>query len=174
MSPIEWSAPRILTELCDAELRKNILASFWTGADEPTRRAATMQLAKALHFREETLRKATAGKKAEWLASRIHQRDFHEHFEMALMVYHTINAKEMLAAFLDFWKIPHENGTIGSDEYTIPGEAEIEGAVEALREQFPLRNMTVYLATAGLLMGDGWRKSAWPVVDKLAAAGAKK
>lgn len=167
MSSIEWPAPRILSELCDGELREKILTAFWKGADEHTRRAALMHLARSLHFREETLRKAPAGKKAEWLASRIHQRDFHEYFEMALMVYHTNSAREMLGVFLDFWQIPHENGTIEADEYKVPGESDVEAAVESMRAQYPIRDMTVYLATAGLLMGDEWRTSTWPVVDKL-------
>lgn len=170
MSSTEWTAPRILSELCDADLRKKILAAFWKGTDEHTRHAALMHLAKALHFREETLRKAPAEKKAEWLASRINQREFHEYFEMSLMVYHTVNAREMLAAFLDFWKIPHENGTIESDDYKVPAEADVEAAVESLRGTYPIRDITVYLATAGLLMGDDWRASTWPVADRLKSA----
>lgn len=170
MSSTDWTAPRILSELCDADLRRKILASFWKGTDEHTRHAALMHLAKALHFREETLKKAPAEKKAEWLASRINQREFHEYFEMALMVYHTTSAREMLAAFLDFWKIPHENGTIEADEYKVPVEADVEAAVASLRDSYPLPAIVVYLATAGLLMGDEWAQATWPVVEKLKSA----
>jgi hypothetical protein len=35
---------------------------------------------------------------------------------------------------------------------------------------FPPRDVAIYLASAGLLMGEGWRDSTWPVVDEMAGA----
>lgn len=162
----EWNAKRILTEICDAEKRREVLTAFWTGAEDMQRRLATAHLAKSLHFRDETIRKAPAQKKADWLATRLASHEFEEFFEVALMVYHTHNAKQLLAAFLDKWQIPHVDGTIEADDYKTPSREEVETAFNDLKSQFAVRDILLYFASVGLLMGDGWRESAWPVVDE--------
>ncbi|HVT44484.1 MAG TPA: hypothetical protein VMT00_08840 [Thermoanaerobaculia bacterium] len=161
----EWSARRILIELCDSDKRRAILTSFWKNASEHDRLMPAMQLAKALHFRDETIRKAPAAKKAEWLASRITSPMFEQVLETALMIHHTTEAREMLGAFLDAWEIPHTNGTIEGDEYRVPAEDDVRRAAAALGERFSPQDIRIYLATAGLLMGGGWREATWPVVD---------
>lgn len=162
-----WSARRILTDLCDAEKRKKILVAFWKNADEHARHAAILQLARALRFREETIRKAPADKKAEWMISRISAPEMHEALEMGLMAYHTTAVRPMLASFLDAWNIPHVDGTIEVDDYRAPSQQEVRDAVAKNRQQFDLRDITIYLAAAGLLMGGDWREATWPVVDEL-------
>lgn len=164
---IEWTAGRILSELCEPDLRREILAGFWKLADEQNRRVAAMQLSKLLHFREATILKAPAEKKADWLGSRIHARDLEQYGEMALMLYLTHSRREMLAAFLDLWEIPNDQGTIESDDYRVPTEEQVAAGVESLRERFPLSEIRLYLASAGLLMGDEWRAATWPVVRQL-------
>lgn len=127
-----------------------------------------MQLAKAMNFREESIRKMPAEKKAEMLASRIGVAEFDQYLEMALMAYHTTEKRQMLAAFLDHWKIPHEDGTIEADEYATPTPDQVQEAVDALGAQFDRRDIVLYLATAGLLMGGDWREATTPAVDRLA------
>jgi hypothetical protein len=99
----------------------------------------------------------------------VHLAEFQEPLEIGLMTYHTTRARELLAAFLDFWKIPHEDGSIETDDYTVPSLSEAGKAVEALRERFLMRDILLYLATAGLLMGSSepaWREATWPLVDR--------
>lgn len=168
MTNTEWTARRILGSLADPELRKTILTSFWKQADQSLRAVTTAQLAKAMRFREETIRKAPAEKKAEWLGSRVHSPELEEAFEAALMVFHTTRQKDMLTAFLDRWEVPHNEGSIEADDYKVPSVSQVSEAVEALKEQYPLREITVYLASAGLLMAGEWRDATWPVVNKYA------
>lgn len=163
-----WPARRILGELCDAPRRQRILEAFWKNAEPHARQLAVMQLAKSMHFREETIRKATAAKKAEWLASRAGAPEMHEAIEMGLMAYHTTAAKEMLAAFLDAWSIPHSDGTIEVDDYRAPSVDEVRKAANDLAARFDKRDIAVYLASAGLLMGPDWAEATWPVVDEMA------
>jgi len=163
-----WDTKRILKELADAPLRRKILSAFWRYAEPHARLLAAAQLAKTMHFREETIRKMPLEKKADLLAGRIGTPEFSEAFAMALMQYHTHNQPEMLAAFLDSWGIPHENGSIEIDDYTPPTVDAVRDAATKL-DQFQPRDVAVYLAAAGLLMGDDWRQSTWPVVDELAA-----
>lgn len=163
----EWSARRILSELCDAELRRRIVTTFWKRSEKQARELALLQLAKVMHFREQTLRAAPAEKKAEWLLSRAAAPEFAEALEMSLMLYHTEQKKELLAAFLDHWKIPHVHGTIESDDSHAPSREEVAGAARELEAQFSARDIAVYLASLGLLMGDDWREVTWPVVAEI-------
>jgi hypothetical protein len=128
---------------------------------------AVAQLAKALHFRDETLRKLPVEKKAELLGSRIGTADFDQHLETALMQYHTHHANEMMAAFLDRWSIPHVNGSIEAEDYKAPTAEQVRSAARELEGKYDRRDVALYLASAGLLMGEEWREATWPVVDEL-------
>jgi hypothetical protein len=163
-----WTARRILKELADPDRRRAILATFWRQADPQQRLIVQMQLAKSLHFREETIRKMPPEKKAELLASRIGVPDFDQYLEMALMQYHTSQKNEMMAAFLDRWHVPHENGSIETDEYKVPTIDEVRSAAKEL--PYDPADVKIYLATAGLLMADAWRDATWPVVDEMGAS----
>lgn len=163
-----WTARRILKELADPDRRRAILATFWRQAEPQQKMIVQMQLAKSLHFREETIRKMSPEKKADLLASRIGVPDFDQYLEMALMQYHTSQKNEMMAAFLDRWQVPHENGSIETDEYKVPSTEEVRSAAKELA--YDPADVRIYLATAGLLMADAWRDATWPVVDEMAAA----
>jgi hypothetical protein len=162
-----WTARRILKELVDADRRRAILSSFWKYGDAQQKLVVQMHLAKALHFRDETIRKMPAEKKADLLATRIGVSEFEQFFEMALMLHHTHEKNKMMAAFLDYWKVPHENGSIETDDYTAPTPDQVREAVKALEPDYDRTDIRTYLATAGLLMADGWREGAWPVVDEM-------
>ena len=166
---IRWDARHILRQIADSDLRRDVLSTFWRHGDAQSKAMAIVQLAKALHFREETIRKMPPPKKAELLASRLTAPEFEQILEMALMQYHTHEKNDMLAAFLDHWHVPHENGAIENDDYTVPTSEQVREAVAAL-SQFPKRDVAVYLASAGLLMAGEWRDATWPVVDELVAA----
>jgi hypothetical protein len=162
-----WNSRRILRELADDQRRQRILRAFWRYADAPTKAIATALLAKSLHFRDETIRKMPAEKKSELLASRIGTPDFEQTFETALMQYHTHEVNAMLAAFLDRWGIPHVNGSIEVDDYSPPTIDAVRAAARELEAQFDRRDIAIYLASAGLLMGGAWREGAWPVVGEV-------
>jgi len=165
-----WNTRRILRELADDERRRRILRAFWRYADAPTKAVAIALLAKSLHFRDDTIRKMPAEKKSELLASRIGAADFEQTFETALMQYHTHELSAMLAAFLDRWSIPHLNGSIEVDDYTPPSVDAVRSAVRDLESQFDRRDIAIYLASAGLLMGGAWREGAWAVVGEVLSA----
>ncbi len=162
-----YDVRRIFRELADDERRRRITTSFWRHADNQSKGLATGLLARALHFRDESLRKLPMEKKAELLASRAGAHEFDQILEVALMQYHTQEHNEMLSAFLDLWNIPHVNGSIEVDEYKIPSVGQVRDAVHQLESRYDKRDIAIYLATAGLLMGDEWREATWPVVDEL-------
>jgi hypothetical protein len=165
-----WNARRILKELADPERRRAILSAFWKHGEPTSRLIATAQLAKALHFREETLKKMPVEKKADLLASRIGAPEFDELLEAALLQYHTHQRNEMMAAFLDRWNVPHTNGSIEGDDYTTPTADQVRDAVRELEATFDRRDIALYLASAGLLMAGAWRDATWPVVEELTSS----
>jgi len=167
-----WDARRILKEIADSDRRRRILTAFWKHAEPSSKMMATVQLARALHFRDETLRKMPPEKKADLLASRIGVHDFDQFLEMALMAYHTHHANEMMAAFLDRWNVPHNNGSIEADDYKAPDAGAVRDAVREMEGRYDRRDIALYLASAGLLMSEEWRTSAWPVVDELMTTAA--
>jgi hypothetical protein len=162
-----WTSQRILKELADSDRRRDILTAFWRHAEPSAKLMATALLARALHFREESFRKMPIEKKADLLAARAASPDFQQYLEMALMQYHTHQKNEMMAAFLDRWQVPHNNGSIEVEDYAAPNADQVRDAVHEL-SQYDRRDVAVYLASAGLLMAEGWRDSTWPVVDELA------
>jgi len=167
-----WTARRILKDLADADRRRRIAGAFWKHGDAQSKAMAIVQLAKSLHFRDETIRKMPADKKAELLASRTALPEFEQTLEAALMHYHTHEQKEMLGAFLDAWKIPHVNGSIEVDDYTPPSAEQVREAAGELRDRFDARDVAIYLASLGLLMGEPWDGATWPVVEEVAPTSA--
>ena len=166
-----WDLRRIFKELLDPEQRRRVIAAFWQHGDAQARALATAHLARALHFRDETLKKMPLDKKAELLASRIGAHEFDQFLEMALMQYHTHAQSEMLGAFLDLWNVPHTNGAIEVDDYKTPTSGQVRDAVHQLESRYDKRDIALYLASAGLLMGDEWREATWPVVDEMQVVG---
>jgi hypothetical protein len=162
-----WSARRIFKELTDSEQRKHILSAFWRYGEPASRALALVHLAKALHFREETLRKMPVEKRAELLAARAGQPEFEQFLEAALMQHHTHEKNAMMAAFLDRWQVPHVNGSIEAEDYTPPTAGQVRSTVAELEGTFDRRDIALYLASAGLLMADAWRDATWPVVDEM-------
>lgn len=165
-----WTARRILKDLADSPRRRDVALAFWRHGENTQKAVAAAQLARALHFRDETIRKMSPEKKAELLASRSTSPEFEQALEAALMQFHTHERTEMLGAFLDQWSIPHVNGSIEVDEYAVPSPDQVRAAVAALESRFDRRDVALYLASLGLLMGEDWRAATWPVVDELAPA----
>ena len=68
----DWTARRILKELCDADRRRQVLQIFWKEADAETRELVVAALAKNMNFRLDSIRKAPAARKAELLGMQMH------------------------------------------------------------------------------------------------------
>jgi hypothetical protein len=164
----DWTARRILRELVDGARRKDILADFWRFADAGQRGAAEAYLAKALRFREVTVRKMPPAKKAELLALRLADPEAEAYLEMALLQHHLHHGQDLMAAFLDRWGIPHEKGAIADGDGRAPDLDAVRESVATLADRFDRVDVRLYLAAAGLVMGEDWRRSTWAVVDEMA------
>jgi hypothetical protein len=164
----EWTARRIFEELADTDQRRAMLTDFWRFGDAPTKQAALAYLAKALNFRAVTLGKMPPEKKAALLATRLGGGEVEHFLEVALMAHHMQRARPLMTAFLDRWGIAHEDGAIvAEDGGEAPAPQAVREAVAALAGSFERRDVRLYLAAAGLLMGEEWSRATWPVVDEL-------
>jgi hypothetical protein len=165
-----WTARRILLELCDADRRRAIAIAFWRHATAEERAAATLRLAQIMRFREVAFKKAPIERRAEWLLARLADPRFTHLFEVALVAFHTHEASELLAACLDRWGIPHQNGVIEVESPPVPSAEAVASAFGELQPRFARADLLLYFAAAGLLMGEGWAESSWPLVDREMAA----
>src|SRR5947207_15357793 len=123
--PMSYDVRRIFRELADDERRHRIATSFWRHGDAQSKALAVAHLARALHFRDDSLRQLPLEKKADLLASRAGPHEFDQLLEVALVQYHTHEHNEMLSAFLDLWNIPHVNGSIEVDDYKVPAAGRV-------------------------------------------------
>ena len=164
----EWNARRILKELADAERRRVILADFWRFEDAEGRLAAQAYLAKKLHFRDVSIRKLPPEKKAELLAARLVDPEVEHFLGMALMQHHLHRRNELMSALLDRWGIAPENGLISGEVGPAPDVEQVRAAAAEIGATFDRADVRLYLASAGLLMGDDWREPMWTVVDEMA------
>lgn len=165
-----WTAPTILAELCAPERQVEILATFWKKAPAPTRTAALQLLARAMRFREVTLRKAPPPKKAAWALKRLRDPSLEQVFREALLAWHMEHARPLMSACLDSWGVPHEDGVVEAEEYELPDSAGMAERLDGLRADWPDEDLALYFAAAGLVMGEErpeWRDGLWPMVDTL-------
>ncbi|MCA9284667.1 MAG: hypothetical protein KDA22_05615 [Phycisphaerales bacterium] len=166
-----WTTRRILTELCSPEQRQDIAACFWRHATPEARRNAVPILANAIRFRAQKVKDAPPSKKAAWTVSRLHDPELVTLWTEALAVFHLTERRPLMAACLGAWGVPNEDGIVEVEEYPFPEPAALEATIPALTEQFPARDLAIYLATAGLVMGHDdprWREATWPIVGTLA------
>lgn len=165
-----WTARKILKELADSPRRREILAAFWQHAEPSSTIQAEIELANAMRFRHQKVRALPLEKKVDMLGTRLGVRDFETHLETALVAYLSHEQSALLSAFLDQWQIPHEDGAIEDPEVAPPTPEQAREAVAALEETFDRADIALYFATAGLVMGEGWREGLWPLVAELVPA----
>lgn len=170
-----FSTRRILIDLCDAERRLEIARCFWRHATPEARRTAVGVLAKAIRFRDQKVKEAPVEKKAAWSVSRFQDPELATLWTEALAVFHLTERRALMAACLDSWGVPHDDGVVETDDYTFPDPPTLGATIPTLAETFAGGDLALYLATAGLIMGHDdprWRAAAWPAAEALVAARA--
>lgn len=165
-----WTTRNILTDLCDGERRIEIARAFWKHAAPDTRRAAIGVLAKAMRFRDQKIKEAPIDRKTAWTAARFQDPELGTLWTEALAVYHISERRDLMAACLDAWGVPNEGGIVEAETYDFPSPEAFAGCVPALAAAWPVADLKLYFATAGLVMGHDdprWRAAAWPAVAQL-------
>lgn len=119
------------------------------------RREADLAIMQGMRFRESAVRQLPAEKRAHYLARSIRPGD--SLVGSLLLALHLEQHRDMLGAFLDALKIPHQHGLIADDHASKPpGDAELRHAAKLLSERFPAADVELYLATLYVLDRETW------------------
>jgi hypothetical protein len=125
----------------------------WEG--EPVVDQANSAIAVALHSREVAVRKMPQEERVRHLARSV--RPDGELVSSLLVALHFADRRDVMVAFLDSLKIPHENGLIDSDEEIEPPKPKtLKTAVNKLFKSFPEDRAELYLVTLYMMDPETW------------------
>jgi tetratricopeptide (TPR) repeat protein len=159
---LEWSAGRILRELCSEETRLQILQVAW-GSDISAPQLVKL-VSKVMRFRTTSVQSAALSKKVSWTNTLAQHHLLQPALEDGLRLFHAQERAELMGAFLEILGIPHDKGLIATETYPTPSIPQVQDAARQLSVQFPAEHIIVYLASAGLLMPE-WRTECWSSLD---------
>jgi hypothetical protein len=132
-----------------SEQRAAAARAFWLDDESMAQQVeAVTHLARQLHFRPQSVLGMPADRKARQMAMQGRLPD--NVVARALVVYHLVEQRPMLVAFLDHLGIPHENGLISEGVEQQPTEEQLAGAVQALLASFPAADVRLYLRTLAI------------------------
>ena len=115
---------------------------------------AIVAIARRLNFRPKSVQALPIERRAKQLA---HQPDVSDTVAArALIAFHMVTKRQMMAAFLDAVGIAHEDGIISAEEVPPPDPARLKAGVKALRDGFPPDDVTLYLQTLTALDSQTW------------------
>ena len=149
--------PGLLWEALDAETKVEAARGLYSRehGDPAARSEADEALARALRFRLVKIRQLPVEKRIAHLA-RVPQLD-DSLIEALLIALHVARRRPMLVTFLDHLEIPHNDGVIDESYEPVPQDPErLEKAVGRLLEEFPAREVEIYLATLVAMDPDTW------------------
>ncbi len=168
----QWTAQGAL-DLCSPEERQQIIQSFFEDESPSAlalRELVAERLASLLHYRPQTFKKLPAAKQADHYLRFRTSPALEPCTEGALIRFHVAHRRPLMAAFLDRWGIPHEDGRLKSESARPPSLEEAVEAARAFAGRFERRQVAAYFVTAGLQM-PAWRAPLWGALDLLMAEG---
>jgi hypothetical protein len=137
--------PAKLWKRMTSDQRSRAARAFWQDEDaSDSQLQAVLAIAQQKKFRPKTVIALDEDRKTHHLASLLSLPD--PVAARALVVYHVVEQREMMGAFLDALDIAHENGLIKDDEVK-PDAAKIPAAVQVLRGKFSEGDVSLYLDT---------------------------
>jgi len=166
----DWIPRRILRELADETLRQEMFLTFWKTADRDEKHLAYQAVADALNCRMSYAKGLPVEEKARHLAECAGSDKHAEVMGTVLVRHHFQERAGLMSAFLDFWKIPHKDCSVPADCPQAPDVETALKSVLALEDSYSLRDVAVYLATAGWATA-AWKKPLWTVVELIAESG---
>jgi hypothetical protein len=141
------------------EKRVEVADAFWRDDRESDeldaqRVEAIIAIARRLNFRPKSVQALPIERRAKQLA---HQPDVTDTIAArALIAYHMVAKRPMMAAFLDAVGIAHEDGIISAEEVPAPDPAKLKAGVKALQDGFPPDEVKLYLQTLTALDPQTW------------------
>jgi hypothetical protein len=150
-------SPRIWTALT-AEEKEDACLAFWQGTDALSREAqprVLLDLAGALRFREIFLKRMTAADKARHLRRLIDGPALRQYEDDVLRSWLVVRKSAMLVCFVETQGMKHVDGII-QDESAPPTAKSLREGIQAIKAQFPARDVALYMAVMSTAGGDFW------------------
>jgi hypothetical protein len=152
--------PLQLWKALSPDRRKRAAEAFWRDSESPDIQVQQMEvigtLARRLNFRTKSIQSLPLERKARHLAQ---LNDVSDAVAMrALVAYHFADQRPLMSAFLDALGLAHDNGLITAEEVPPPTQAQVQAAVDALRQAgiFPSEDVDFYLRTLASLDSETW------------------
>lgn len=158
--------PALIWKELPAARRLALADVFWQDEESVPQQAEAVQaIAAQLRFRAQSVLKLPPEKLARNLASI--SRVSESLAGRLLVVYHLVQQRPMLEAFLDHLGIKHEQGLIAETEAHVPDAARLAAAADALRAAYPIEDVRLYLRTLAAQDPETWGGlttilSGWP------------
>ena len=154
---VDITTKQIWSALTPAEKEDACLA-FWTGTDTFSRDAqpkVIRELAIALRFREPFLKRVPVAEKARHLRRQLETSGLRHLCDDILRSWLVVRKTPLLVCFVEAQGMAHENGII-DDSVKAPNADTLRKGVRAVRDQFPERDVALYMAVMLAAGGDFW------------------
>ena len=150
MSDVEeiTRASQLWKLMTDAQ-RRSAAEAFWGEGEAGAEHAEVVGLlSRRLNFRVKSVLALPVDRKAKYTAGLAAVSDGVA--GRLLVTFHLTHQRPMMSTFLDALGIGHENGLIADDAAPALDASKLPEAVAALREQYPLEDVNLYLHTLRL------------------------
>jgi len=142
--------------------------------DDPVPTEADLQIAQALKFRPQAIRKLPKADRIKYLAKAV--RPDRSLVSSLLLALHLEKRKDVMSTFLDALEVTHEDGLIDEDfEFPEFETEKLSGGVDALLAKHPVEQVDLYLVTLYMMDPKTWQglieAMRAHVKEDLAAAG---
>lgn len=138
--------------------KEDACLAFWTGADTFSRDArpkVIQELAAALRFRESFLKRVPAVEKARHLRRLVDTPTLRHLCDDILRSWLVVRKTPLLVCFVEAQGMKHADGII-DDNVETPNAEMLRKGVRAVRDQFPTRDVALYMAIMLAAGGDFW------------------
>lgn len=115
---------------------------------------AVLAIARRLNFRAKSVQALPLERRARLLSQLPDVSD--SVATRALIAYHFAAQRDLMGAFLDALGIAHERGLIQDETVPPPDVDKLSAAITAVRSQFAVRDVDLYLRTLAALDPDTW------------------
>lgn len=141
-----------------SEEKADACLAFWQGTDALSSEAqprVLRDLAAALRFREVFVRRLPAAERARHLRRLIDGPSLRFYMDDVLRCWMVVRKRAMLVRFVEAQGIRHRDGIV-DDAATPPDAASLRKGIQAIRADFPARDVLIYMAVMVTAGGDFW------------------
>lgn len=149
--------------------KEDACLAFWEGAESFSHDAQARvikELASALRFRESFLKRVRLVDRARHLRRLVDTPTLQHLSDDVLRSWLVARRARMLICFVEAQGLPHSGGII-DDTAKSPDASTVRKGVRAVRDQFPARDVALYMGVMVVSAGDFWKGLAEIVASEI-------